>query len=134
MGAIGTYLQNALLSGTLKNSNYSSVTTVYIGLHTANPTSSTATALSNEVSGNAYVREAAAWGSVSGGSVSTNATITWPQASPSGWGTVSYISIWDGSTLGAGNLLYYGALGSSVTVNATDQVSILSGNLTVTLS
>ena len=134
MAAISTYLQNALLNGTLKNSAYSPSTTVYVGLHSANPTASTSTALSNEISGNAYVREAAAWGTASGGSVSTNATITWPQASPSGWGTVSYISIWDSSTLGAGNLLYFGALASSITVNATDQVSILSGNLTVSLT
>ena len=132
MAAISTYLQNALLNGSLKNSAYTPATTVYIGLNSANPTATTATALSNEISGNAYVREAITWGSVSGGSVSTSTTITWPQASPSGWGSVGYVSIWDAST--SGNLLFFGALASGITVNATDQVSILSGNLTITLS
>ena len=131
MAAIGTYLQNALLNATLRNTSYTSPTTVYVGLNTANPTSSTSTALSNEVSGNAYARESATFGAPSSSSTTT-ADIVFPQASPSGWGTVGWVTIWDAST--SGNLLYYGALSISVTVNATDQVKILAGNLTVQLA
>jgi hypothetical protein len=127
-----TYLQNALLNGTLVNSAYSPPTTVYVGLHTSNPTASTSVALSTEVSGNGYSRVSSSWGTPSAGSMSINTTITFPQASPAGWGTISYISLWDASTLG--NLLYFGSLNSSITVNATDEVKILSGNLTVTIT
>ena len=132
MGAFSTYLQNALLNGTLNNSAYTPPTTVYAGLHATNPTASTSTALANEISGNAYARQAISWASVSGGSISTNALIVWGGATPAGWGTVAYISIWDALT--TGNLLYYGALNSSITVNATEEVRILSGNLTVQLT
>ena len=134
MSKIGTYLQNALLNGTLRNTAYTPASTVYVGLHTADPTDTTATALGNEVSGNAYARQAATFGTPSGGITTTTIDIAFPQATPSGWGSVGYISIWDGSTLGAGNLLYHGTLSPSVTINASDQLKILTGNLTVQLT
>lgn len=132
MAKIGTFLQNALLNGTLRNTAYTPAATVYVGLHTADPTDTTATALANEVSGNAYARQAASFGTPSGGITTTTSDITFPQATPSGWSTVGYISIWDAST--TGNLLYHGTLSPSVTINASDQLKILTGNLTVQLT
>jgi len=131
MAKIGTYLQNALLNGTLRNTAYTPAATVYVGLHTADPTDTTATALANEVSGNAYARQSATFGSPSGGVSSITSDITFPQATPSGWGTVTHVTIWDAST--TGNLLYHGTLSPSVSISASDQLKLLTGNLSVQL-
>lgn len=128
---MGTFLENALLNASLRATTYTSPTTVYAGLHTADPTDTTATALGNEVTGNNYARIAITFGVPTSGSMSTTADIVFPAATGS-WGTIGFISIWDALT--TGNLYYHGILSPTVTINNTDQLKILTGNLTVQLT
>jgi hypothetical protein len=130
MAEMSDYLENAILNATLNATNYTAPTNPYVSLHTADPTDDGSGA---ELSGGGYARQTASFPTASGtgGSVSTDADITFPTATSS-WGTVSHIGIWDAST--GGNLLYHTALDSSKTIDSGDIFKITSGNLTVTLA
>ncbi len=131
MAAASDYVENRTLDFWLKaNSQTSSApSTVYVSLHTGSPVDDDSGA--NEVSGGAYARQSAAFGTISNGSVSTNATITYPVATAN-YGTVSHIGIYDASS--SGNLLFHGAVTTSKTIETGDQFQISSGNLTVTMA
>ena len=128
MAEISNYLENALINGTLRATNFTAPAAVYVSLHTADPTDAGTGA---EVSGGSYVRQAATFGAPSNGASTTTADITYPQATAS-YGTVGGIGIWDAST--SGNLLYHTPLNTSKTIDTGDIFKITSGSLTVTLA
>jgi hypothetical protein len=128
MAEMSNYLENALINATLRNTSYTSPATVYISLHTADPTDA---GTGTEVSGGSYARQAATFGAPSNGVSTTTADITFPQATAS-WGTIGWISIRDAST--AGNMLYYTALDVSKSIDTGDIFKIAAGSLTVTLA
>jgi hypothetical protein len=127
MAGKSDFLENELLDHVLRNSAYTPPAAVYVGLYTAAPTDAGG---GTEVSGNAYARQPITFGAASGGAVTNSADITFPTPTPSGWGTVTHFGIFDAST--AGNLLYWGALAASQTINASNVVKILTGELDVT--
>lgn len=102
--------------------------TPYVALFTSTPTDSTG---GTEVSGGSYARQSSAskWATPSAGSVSTNATITFPTATAD-WGTVTGFGIMTASS--GGTLLMWGALTASKTVSNGDTASFASGALTLT--
>lgn len=128
MAAISNYLENALINATLRNTAYTSASSVYVALFTSDPTDAGS---GTEVSGGSYVRQAAAFGAPSNGASTTTADIQFPQATGD-WGTVSHFGIYDASS--SGNLLYHGALTASKTIETGDVFKIASGSLTVTLA
>ena len=128
MAEMSNYLENALINATLRNTSYTSPTTVYVALHTADPQDDASGA---EVSGGSYARTSATFGAPSDGASSNSADVTFPTATAS-WGAVTHIGIWDASS--SGNLLYHTALDSSKTIDSGDIFKITSGNLTVTLA
>jgi len=128
MAEISNYLENALINGTLRATNFTAPAAVYVSLHTADPTDAGTGA---EVSGGSYVRQAATFGAPSNGASTATADITYPQATAS-YGTVGWIGIWDAST--SGNLLYHSPLNTSKTIDTGDIFKITSGSLTVTLA
>lgn len=128
MAAISNYLEDALINATLRNTAYSSPTTVYVGLFTTDPTDAGS---GTEVSGGYYARTAATFAAPSNGASSTNADVQFPQATGN-WGTVTHFGLFDALT--GGNLLYHGALTASKTIETGDVFKIASGNLTVTLA
>ena len=130
MAEMSDYLEVALLNATLNNTAFTTVATPYISLHTADPTDD---GTGTEVSGGSYARTSASFATASGtgGSIATDADVTFPTATAS-WGTVTHIGIWDASS--SGNLLYHTALDSSKTIDSGDIFKITSGNLTVTLA
>jgi hypothetical protein len=103
--------------------------TPYLALYTVAPTDSTS---GTEVSGGSYARQDSSgdWAAPAGGSVSTNAEVAFPQASGD-WGTVVAFAIMDAVT--AGNMLAWGDLTASKTVNNGDTFKFPSGDVTVTL-
>ena len=125
---MSNYLENALINATLRNTTYTSPTTVYVGLFTTDPTDAGS---GTEVSGGSYARQSASFASPSNGLSATDADITFPQATGS-WGTVGWIGIFDNLT--SGNLLYHTALDTSKTIDVNDIFKISSGSLTVQLS
>lgn len=128
MAEMSNYLENALINATLRNTGYTSPTTVYLALYTSDPTDADT---GTEVTGNAYARQSITFGSPSNGVSTNTAAIEFPQATGS-WGTVAYIGIRDAST--AGNLLYHTALDASKTIATGDVFKVAIGSLSVTLA
>ena len=128
MAEFSNYLENALINAVLRNTSYTSPTTVYVALFTSDPTDAGS---GTEVSGGSYARTSATFGAPSDGVSVTTADVTFPQATAS-WGTVGWIGIYDAST--SGNLLYHTPLDASKTIDTGDIFKIASGNLSVTLA
>ena len=116
--------------------------TLYVSLFTAAPSDSAA---GTEVTGGSYARVAvtssmANWAGTQGagttvassgssGTTSNNGAITFP-APTANWGVCTHFGIHDAST--AGNLLYWGALTVSKTVNNGDSAPLFAaGALTI---
>jgi hypothetical protein len=128
MAEFSNYLENALINATLRNTAYTSPTTVYLALYTSDPTDADT---GTEVSGTSYARQSITFGSPSNGASTNSAAIEFPQAGGS-WGTVTHVGIRDAST--AGNLLYHTPLDASKTIATGDVFRIASGSLSVTLA
>ena len=129
MAEFSNYLENAIINAVLRNTSYTSPTTVYVSLWTSDPTD-TGTA-GTEVSGGSYARTAVTFGAPSNGVSVTTADVTFPTCTAS-WGTVGWIGIHDNVT--AGNLLFHTPLDVSKTIDSGDIFKISSGNLSVTLA
>jgi hypothetical protein len=128
MAEMSNYLENALINATLRNTSYTSPATVYVSLHTADPTDA---GTGTEVSGGSYARKSATFAAPSNGVSASSADVTFDQATGS-WGTITHIGIWDALT--TGNLLYHTPLTTSKTIDSGDIFKIASGSLTVTLA
>jgi len=127
MAEMSNYLEDKILDHVLKNTSYTSPTTVYLGLFTSDPTDAGS---GTEVSGGSYARQPISFAAASSGSSASNADITFPQATGS-WGTVSHVGILDQLT--SGNLLFHTALTTSKAIDSGDIFKVTSGNLTVAL-
>jgi hypothetical protein len=128
MAEFSNYLENALINATLRNTSYTSPSTVYVALYTSDPTDADT---GTEVSGTSYARQSVTFGSPSNGVTTNSAAVEFPQAGGS-WGTVTHIGIRDAST--SGNLLYHTALDASKAIATGDVFRIASGSLSVTLA
>ena len=128
MAEMSNYLENALINATLRNTSYTSPTTVYLGLYTSDPTDADS---GTEVTGNGYARQAITFGAPSNGVTTNTAAIEFPQATGS-WGTVTHIGIEDALT--GGNLLYHSPLDASKTIATGDVFRVAIGSLSVTLA
>lgn len=124
------YLENKVLDHILGATVFTAPATVYVALFTTDPTDA---ASGTEVTGNNYARKSvvnnvANWPNASGGTKSNGAEILF--ATPSGsWGTITHFAIYDALTVG--NMLYHGALNSSVAPGAGVEVKFAAGALTV---
>ena len=145
MAAMTNFLENKLVDALFRNVSYTPPTTLYVALYTVVPTSAGG---GTEVTGGSYARTTLAasatnWASTGGagtttnpsagttGATSNNAAITFP-APTANWGTVVAFAIFDAL---AGNMLIFGNLTSSKTVNNGDAApSFAAGSLVVTLS
>jgi len=128
MAEMSNYLENALVNATLRNTSYTSPTTVYVALYTTDPTDADT---GTEVSGNGYTRQSVTFSAPSNGATSNSSAVEFPQATGS-WGTVAYIGLRDASS--GGNLLYHTALDASKTIATGDVFRIAIGSLAVTLT
>ena len=128
MAEFSNYLENALINAVLRNTSYTSPTTVYVSLYTSDPTDADT---GTEVSGGSYARTAVTFGAPSNGVSTNSADVTFPTATAS-WGEVTHVGIYDAST--AGNLLFHTGLDTAKTIDSGDIFKITSGNLSVTLA
>lgn len=128
MAGFTTFLQQELLDHIGGNGSYTAPTP-YVGLFTAAPSDAGG---GTEVSGGDYARVNAntSFGAASGTTMSNDGAITFPTATAS-WGTVTHFGIFDAST--TGNLLVWGALGTSKAVGSGDTASFAIGELDITL-
>lgn len=139
MSAASNYLENKVLDHVLTATAYSAPTTRYLALF--NNTSGSAAAnleagtLTDETStsGTAYARKAVTFAAASSGSSATNATVTFDAATAS-WGTITHVAVMDSDVEGSGNVLFWGAVTTSKTIDTGDTFQVSSGNLTVSLA
>lgn len=144
MSAMSDFLENKLVDQLFRGQTAPTTTTLYVGLLTAAPSDSGG---GTEISGNAYARVAvtsslANWAgtqaaastvasSGTGGQTSNNAAITFPTPTGS-WGVVTHFAIYDAAS--AGNLLFWGALTISKTINQADTVTFPAASLSITFA
>jgi len=128
MAEMSNYLENALINATLRNTSYTSPSTVYVGLFTTDPTDA---GTGTEVSGGSYARKSVTFGAPSNGVTTNSGAVEFDQATAS-WGTITHIGILDAST--SGNLLYHTALDVSKAIDTGDIFKIAIGSLSVTLT
>lgn len=120
MGALSNYLEEAVLNHVFRNIALSSPATVYLALYTTDPGE---TGGGVEVSGGAYARQAVTFGAPSqiGGkaTIKNSVEIAFPVATAD-WGLIVSVGVRD--LLTVGNLLYYGPMTVSKTINDGDQL------------
>jgi hypothetical protein len=148
LSAASNFLEAKLLDHTLRygTSPYVAPTTLYLALFTSAVSEATTTAnleagttTTNEVltSGStAYARVAVTFSAATGTnptSSATAATVTFAPAEAS-WGTVTHIAVMDGATRGAGNVLFFGTVTVSKTIDTGDTFQVSLGNLTISLA
>jgi hypothetical protein len=139
MSAASNYLENKVLDHVLTATGYTAPSTRYLALFTNSSTNAAANleagTLTDEVStsGSAYGRKTVTFAAASSGASATNATVTFDAATAS-WGTITHVAVMDGGTAGAGNVLFWGAVTTSKTIDTGDTFQVTSGNLTVSLA
>lgn len=136
MSQMSDYLEDALTAWFRGTTFPAATGSLYLALFTAAPSDSGG---GTEVSGNAYARQALSkatgtWtlGAAGSGNITNTGAITFPAATPSGWGTITHFGLFDAST--AGNLIVWGALTASKTVAANDVLQFAAGQLSITFA
>lgn len=129
-GNLSNFLENKLLEHSTGKASWTVPTHTYLALYTVAPTDSTA---GTEVSGGNYGRVQMSWGTASEGVIATNANCRFPASSTASvnYGTIVAVGILDAAT--AGNLLWYGDLSATTTVNSGDTYTVISGGITLSL-
>jgi hypothetical protein len=127
---LSNYLEDALVNAVLRNTSYTSPTTVYVALFTA--VSDAEAGTGTEVSGGSYARQAVTFSAPSNGATSNSGIITFPTASAP-WGTVTHAAIMDAST--SGNCLTsIKALVASKTIGTGDILRFPIGDIDFSLA
>ena len=130
MGSLSDYAENRVLNHFF-NSSQTVGSTVYIGLSTADPTDAATGASCNEcANANNYARKVITFGAPASRRTTQSAQVDFNTASGS-WGTVTHWFIADSATYGAGNVLAYGALSSSISPVNGNTPRIASGQVWV---
>ncbi len=136
MSQMSDYLEVELRKHIFRTGSMTKPAALYISLHTANPTDAASGA---EVTGGSYARVQrdpldANWSAPdsTGGVTANVAAVTFP-APTANWGVVTHFGVWDAAS--AGNMVCYGALGTSKTINNGDAApSFGAGSLVITFA
>lgn len=124
--SFSNYLENKVLDHVFGGVAYTAPATLYVGLFTSSPGE---TGSGTEVSGGSYARQTIAF-TVTGSQASNTAAVEFPTATAS-WGTITFAAIYD--ALSGGNLLAYGALTTSKTIDSGDVFRIPAGDFDINL-
>ena len=128
MGSKSNYLETAVIQH-LFESDFSAPTNMYVALYTVTPSDAGG---GTECAGGQYERKIIARGTgwTSAGDATENAAdITFPEATAS-WGTVVAFALHDALT--GGNMLYWGALTTSKSIDNGDTAKRPAGDLDIT--
>lgn len=128
------FLELEILDHILSAATYTPPATVFIALHTADPTETGAVGevpTTNNYSRLSITNNVTNWPAASAGSKSNGTLFTFATPGVGGWGLVTHFSIWDAVT--AGNCLFVSsALAIPKNINQNDVVTFGIGTLTVT--
>lgn len=150
MSQMSDYLENRLIDHLFRATAYTAPGTLYVALLTSAPSDTSTGATIAEASYTNYARASLAagvanWKSTNGatsgassgtsGQTSNASTLTFGTAPGSGPTVVTHFAILDSATIGAGNVLFFGALSASKTINSGDPAPTAAVDaLTVTLA
>lgn len=129
MAQMSNYLEAALIDGTLRNTQYTVPTTVYLALYSSDPTDADA---GTEIAQGNYARQSVAFDASTDGVTQNTADISFPVATVDYTGDVTHVGIRDALT--AGNLLYFAPLDTARTIIIGNQFVVSAAQLTVTLA
>lgn len=127
MAELSNYLENKLLDHVLRSENFTSPTTVFVGLFTSDPGDDNT---GTECTGGAYARQILSVTTATAGIVTSSADVNFPQATTA-WGTISHLGLLDAVT--SGNLLMHTPLTTSRVIETGDVIKIATGSLTASL-
>lgn len=131
-GKMTTYLRSALLNEVLRGTQYAPPTTVYVSLHTADPTNDGS---AGELTGKGgYTRKAISFSAPAADGdwikAGNDAVVAYAAATEA-WGTVSHYAVWDANT--GGNCLLYGDLDVAKAIDVDDRLEFGAGKFAVKL-
>lgn len=128
--SISNFLEAKILDHVLRSPTgaYTAPTTIYLALHTADPTDAggNATEVAN-AGGSTYSRQTITFSAASGGTIAASAAVEFANMPST---TVTHVSLWDSSS-GSTNLLWSGALATSRTVVLGDSLRVTSLSITL---
>jgi len=130
VGLSTTNTANAWLNvfrGGGNGSNFTAPSTVYVQLHTGDPGSAGASAVSTAGS-----RQAITFGAAASGVLTSNNTPSWSSWAGTNGEVVTHVSFWDSSS--SGTFYWSAALTSSKTMGTGDTLNLTSGSTTVSLT
>lgn len=129
MASTTDYLEAAIINAVLRNTSYTSPTTVYVSLHSSATNDAGGGA---ELSGNGYARQSCAFDAPGATDGLTQNTSAVTFSASGAWSAATHFAIWDAST--TGNMLFHSALDASRTAGDGDDLVFAAGALTVTLA
>jgi len=122
------YLENKLISATVRNVSYSTPEKVYLALFKTNPTKKD---IGIEVTGASYTRPNVTFAVPADGVTQNPSQITYAVATTN-WGDVGWVGIMDSKE--DGNLLYFTELENSKNILTGDQLKFKPTEITLTLT
>ena len=127
-----TYFLNQVMGNLFKTKTTPALPgAYYIGLSTSEPTAEGLNTGEPSTSGTGYARVLLAdLSEPEAGAITNTAAVSFPE-SITDWGSMLYYVVYDAAT--GGNLLFYGALSISRSVEPNTVITIKAGELTITL-
>ena len=122
------YLENKLISATVRGVSYSTPLKVYLALYKTNPTKKD---IGIEVTGASYTRPEVTFASPADGVTQNPAQITYAVATTN-WGEVGWVGVMDSEV--DGNLLYFTELENAKNILTGDQLKFKLNEITLTLT
>jgi len=122
------YLENKLISATVRGVSYSTPLKVYLALYKTNPTKKD---IGIEVTGASYTRPNATF-TVPADGVSQNSALVTYAVATTNWGEVGWVGVMDSEV--DGNLLYFTELENSKNILTGDQLKFKLNEITLTLT
>ena len=131
--SLSNYAENELLDHLLGKGtrDFTSPATLAVAMASAVSGSEPVT-VTEFANANGYVRQAVTFAAASSGNAKNSVLVSFPTATGN-QGTCTHVAVYDSLTYGGGNLLFYGALTASKTIDTGDTFEIKINNLTVNL-
>jgi hypothetical protein len=142
MPGFSDYLEQAILNNCFAAGAIAGVSTVYLSLHSVDPTDAGTAGELIASSAGSYARAAATCNTTfftTGYYIANNTGISFPQCTSSGtnaggWGNVGWVGVWNhSSNISSGNFLYGAALSSTRSIGLGDVFKFNAGDLQIIL-
>ena len=138
MSQFSDYYENKIIEHMMRGQSFTPPTVISAALFGTGGGLEANDATVQEITGNAYVRQTITLGTASAGISRNSASITFPEATPAAWGTITHVAIADNGSLtnwGTGvNILMWGTLAAFKGIDANDTFQFNAGSLGITVA